>query len=208
MPHTISDRTIGRLSLYRRLLTGLLREGTRFIHSQELASLAGVTAAQVRRDIMNIGYSGNPNRGYDTAELVRSIGDFMDDPAGQQVALIGVGNLGRAMLAYFQGRRPRLSIVAAFDNDPAKCGRVIQGCRCYSMGELEDVVRRERITVGVITVPANEAQRVANRLVAAGVTGIINYAPVPLWAPVPVHVEDIDMTTSLEKAAYFARTMH
>jgi len=207
MPHAISDRTIGRLSLYRRLLNSLLREGTRYVHSQELASLAGVTAAQVRRDIMNIGYSGNPNRGYDASELAKSIGAFMDDPEGQQVALVGVGNLGRAMLAYFQGRRPRLSIVAAFDSDPAKYGRVIQGCRCYSLDQMEEIVRDARITVGVITVPASEAQRIANRLVSSGVTGIINYAPVPLWAPPHVYVEDIDMTMSLEKVAYFARTI-
>jgi len=123
------------------------------------------------------------------------------------LALVGVGNLGRAMLAYFQGRRPRLSIVAAFDSDPAKYGRVIQGCRCYSLDQMEEIVRDARITVGVITVPASEAQRIANRLVSSGVTGIINYAPVPLWAPPHVYVEDIDMTMSLEKVAYFARTI-
>jgi len=201
----ISDKTIGRLSLYRRLLRRGIPGGCRYIFSHELAALAGVTAAQVRRDIMNIGYSGNPNRGYDVKELAESIGNFLDAPEGQRAALVGVGNLGRAILAYFSGRRPKLSIAAAFDIDPAKCGKVIHGCRCYSVKELGEVVRGKDITVGIITVPASEAQGTADLLVEVGIKGILNFAPVPLRIPPGVYVEDIDMTMSLEKVAYFAR---
>lgn len=201
----IPDKTIGRLSLYRRLINRLLAEGVKNIYSHQLASMAGVTAAQVRRDIMSIGYSGNPNRGYDAAELVGSIGSSLDDPEGQKAALVGVGNLGRALLTYFSGRRPRLSIVAAFDNDPKKYDRVIQGCRCYSFDRLADMIEDLGITVGTITVPAAEAQRVADTLVRSGVKGILNFAPVRIQVPSNVYVEDIDMTMSLEKVAYFAR---
>ena len=201
----IPDKTIGRLSLYRRLLNRLLAEGVKNIYSHQLAAMAGVTAAQVRRDIMSIGCSGNPNRGYDAADLAASIGLSLDDPEGQRVALVGVGNLGRAILAYFTGRRPRLSIVAAFDNDPRKYHRVIQGCRVYPIENLSEVVAELGITVGIIAVPANDAQQVADTLVREGIKGILNFAPVRIRVPSNVHVEDIDMTMSLEKVAYFAR---
>ncbi len=201
----IPDKTIGRLSLYRRLINRLLSEGVKNIYSHQLATMAGVTAAQVRRDIMSIGYSGNPNRGYDASELVGSIGSSLDDPEGQKAALIGVGNLGRALLTYFAGRRPRLSIVAAFDNDPKKYDRVIQGCRCYSFDRLAEVIEGLGVTIGTITVPAAEAQRVADMLVRSGVKGIVNFAPVRIQVPSNVYVEDIDMIMSLEKVAYFAR---
>ncbi len=201
----IPDKTIGRLSLYRRLLNRLFGEGVRNIYSHQLAVMAGVTPAQVRRDIMSIGYSGNPNKGYDLGELIESIGHSLDDPEGQRAALVGVGNLGRALLTYFSGRRPKLSIVAAFDSDPERTGRVIQGCRCYSIERLPEVVREHGITIGTITVPATEAQKVADTLVRAGIRGIMNFAPVRIRVPVTVYVEDIDMTMALEKVAYFAR---
>jgi len=201
----ISVKTIGRLSLYRRLLNSLAAGGTRSVYSHQLAVLAGGTAAQVRRDMMAIGYNGNPKSGYDVRELIESIGNFLDDPQGQGVALVGIGHLGQAILAYFTGRRPRLQIVAAFDTDPYKVDRVFLGCRCYPVGQLEEVVRDKQIKVGIVCVPAAEAQTIADTLTRAGVTGIMNFAPVPLRSGGGVYVEDIDMTMALEKVAYFAR---
>ncbi len=201
----VSQKTIGRLSLYRRLLNNLLAEGERSIFSHQLAAMAGGTAAQVRRDMMAVGYSGSPTHGYDVQELTRAIGAFLDAPQGQNVALVGVGNLGRAILSYFAGRRPKLKIVAAFDNDPGKVNRMIHGCRCYPVDEMVRVVKEHRIQIGIITVPADEAQRAAERLVAAGVLGLLNFAPVRLWVPASIYVEDIDVTMAMEKAAYFAR---
>ena len=201
----ISGKPIGRLSLYRRLLNSLLQDGEQSICSHDLAARAGVTAAQVRRDIMNIGYSGNPNRGYDVGKLVESIGNFLDAPEGQNVVLVGVGNLGRAILAFFAGRRPKLSIVAAFDNDPEKIGRLIKGCRCYSIKHADKIIQELDISIATLCVPAKVAQEVADILVQAGIKGILNFAPVPLHVPYYLYVEDIDMTMSLEKVAYFAR---
>ena len=203
----ISAKTIGRLSLYRRLLRTLIDDGRQNIYSHELAAMAGASAAQVRRDIMNIGYSGNPNRGYDVGELAKSIGNFIDTPDGQRAALVGVGNLGRAILAYFAGRRPKLSIEAAFDNDPQKVARVIKGCRCYPIEKLNTVIQKKNISIGIITVPAGEAQKAADYLIQTGVKGLLNFAPVPLKVPSNIYVEDIDMTMSLEKVAYFARNI-
>ncbi len=146
----ISDKTIGRLSLYQRLLYRLKNEGAANVYSHQLAALADGTAAQVRRDMMAIGYSGTPTRGYEVDELLESIGTFLDAPHGQGVALVGVGNLGRAILAYFAGRRPKLSIVAAFDIDPTKVNRVIHGCRCYPIDQLAEIVREKRASGSAI----------------------------------------------------------
>jgi redox-sensing transcriptional repressor len=203
----ISGKTIGRLSLYRRLLNDLAEEGVASIYSHDLAALAGVTAAQVRRDIMNIGATGNPNRGYDIANLVQGIAHFLDAPDGQTVALVGVGNLGRALLAFFAGRRPKLSIVASFDSDPAKFGRVIHGCPCYPIDQIREIAEKYAIRIAALCVPAGDAQKVAVKLADAGFKGILNFAPVPLHLPRSVYVEQIDMTMSMEKVAYYARTV-
>jgi len=202
---TISVKTIGRLSQYRRLLNSLAQGQTQNVYSHQLAILAGGTAAQVRRDMMAIGYVGSPKRGYDIRNLIDSIGHFLDEPQGMDVALVGIGNLGRALMAYFMGRRPKLHIVAAFDADPYKINRVIHGCRCYPSDQLGEVVREKQIKVAIVCVPAAEAQGVAETLARAGVTGILNFAPVPLRACPGVYVEDFDMTMALEKVAYFAR---
>ncbi|HOE66635.1 MAG TPA: redox-sensing transcriptional repressor Rex [Candidatus Hydrogenedentes bacterium] len=201
----VSSKTIGRLSQYRRLLQNLLGDGREFVFSHELATMAGGTAAQVRRDVMAVGHLGSPSKGYGVSALLGSIADYLDGADILGVALVGVGNLGRALLAYFVGRHPTLELKAAFDCDPAKIGRVIHGCRCLPMEEMARVVEEERIKVGVITVPAEDAQRVATVLWQAGVLGIVNFAPVRLWTPASVHVEQIDLTTVLEQAAFFAR---
>jgi len=201
----VPDRTVERLSLYRRLLE-LMRNGEEtYVYSHQLGAMANSTAAQVRRDLMLLGCPGSPIRGYSVRELIGRIGAFLDAPQGQRIALVGIGNLGRAILAYFSARRPSLCIVAAFDSDPDKVGRVIAGCWCYHVSELAGVVRREGIRLGVITVPAGEAQQVADQLVAAGIRGLLNFAPVRVHVPEDVAVEDMDITTSLEKVAYMTR---
>jgi redox-sensing transcriptional repressor len=177
------------------------------IYSHRLAALCGLTAAQVRRDLMAIGFTGSPARGYDTPQLVDAIGRCLDAPGGQSAALVGVGNLGRAILDYFAVRRPPLSIVAAFDIDPAKVDRVVHGCRAYRMDKLAEVTRELGITVGVLTVPAAAAQDVAESMLAAGVRSFLNFAPAPLRLPPRSFVEEMDITASMEKAAYFARAL-
>ena len=202
--NTISDKNIGRLSLYRRLLNRMRAESKTHLYSHELAALAGGTAARVRRDLMAIGYTGNPARGYQIEDLIDSLGNFLDTPEGRPVALVGIGNLGRAILSFFTGRRPKLYIAAAFDSDSSKVNRVIHGCRCYPVEKLVEVVRQKGITVGVVCVPAREAQAAAEQLAEAGVRGILNFAPIYLHLPGGVYVEDLDMTMGLEKVAYFA----
>lgn len=201
----LNAKTIARLSVYRRLLTELRGERVETVYSHQLAALAGATAAQVRRDVMNVGYQGSPTRGYAVEGLLERIAGVLDAPEGQRAALVGVGNLGRAILTYFAGRRPNLRIAAAFDVDPEKVSRVLHGHRCHSIAELEDVVRSLGIDVGIITVPAGEAQRVADALMQAGVRGLLNFAPVRLRVPPDVHAENVDISVLLEKVAFFAR---
>jgi redox-sensing transcriptional repressor len=202
----ISEKTIGRLSLYRRLLSGLLVEKRNSIYSRELATLAGGTAPQVRRDLMSIGYSGSPSKGYVIPDLIESISNFMDNPDGTRAVIIGAGNLGRAILAYFENRRPKLKIVAAFDNDPNKTGCDVCNCPCHDIADIKKVVRKMDISLGVITVPADTAQEVGNKLVSAGVMGILNFAPIRLQLPDNVYVEHVDLTMSAEKVAYFVQS--
>jgi len=134
-----------------------------------------------------------------------SISEIIDAPQMQNVALVGLGHLGRAVLDYFQGRRPRLQIIAAFDTDPGKINRVILGCRCYHTDEMEEVIKENNITVGILAVPVDEAQEIATRMVNAGIRGLLNYAPMRLQLPNDVYVENRDMIMAVEKAAYFAR---
>lgn len=204
MPN-IPGRTVGRLSLYRRILNQLHEAGVQFVRSHELAQMSGTTAAQVRKDFMYTDYAGSPRRGYSVEGLLASVSGLLDRPEGQAAALVGAGNLGRAILAFFSGRRPKLRIAAAFDNDPAKTGRAIEGCPCHPLSKMPEVIVREGIDVGIVATPAEAAQDVADRLVESGVGGILNFAPVSLSVPSGVHVEDVDMTVALEKTAFFAR---
>jgi redox-sensing transcriptional repressor len=200
-----SSKTVERLILYRTLLSHSQREIGSKIFSHQLGKLAGVTPAQVRRDLMSVGYAGSPAHGYELDKLLESIGSRIDPREKHEVALVGIGHIGRAILAYFNGRSGLLEITAAFDTDPSKVNRVIQGCRCHPMDELSSVIRSQGIITGIITVPADAAQAVADKLVEAGVRGILNYAPVRLRVPENVYMEDRDMVLAVEKVAYFSR---
>ncbi len=201
----VSRKTVSRMSRYRRLLTALHDSGVESIYSHQLARHAVVSAAQVRRDLMAIGYTGSPNKGYDVGACMASIGAFLDGTSRQDVALVGVGNLGRAVLARFAGEATSVAIVAAFDVDPALTGTTVHGCRCLHVSQMEGLVRDLGIEIAVLTVPGEHAQEVADTLVRAGVKSIIGFAPVPLQLPDTVFVEYMDITAALESAAYFAR---
>jgi redox-sensing transcriptional repressor len=200
---TIPVNTLGRLSLYRRLLLEQISAGAVQIYSHQLASLAVSTPAQVRRDLMTIGFAGSPRKGYVIRDLVATINAVLARSVETAVALVGVGNLGRAILAYYANRQP-VRFAAAFDRDPQKAGRILHGCRCYPADQMPEIIAREQIHVGVIAVPASEAQAVADQLVLAGVKGILNFAPVRLRVPAGMYVEYVDLMMALDKVAYYA----
>jgi redox-sensing transcriptional repressor len=167
--------------------------------------MIGGTAAQVRRDLMCLPNTGSPKNGYNIQQLTAAIDQLLASPSGITMVLVGVGNLGRALLTYFLARRPDFSMLAAFDTDPNKTGRVICGCRCYPVTDLVSVVSPLSVQVGVITVPAGEAQRAADLLVKAHVKGLVNFAPVRLKLPPDSYAENMDIAMTFEKVAYFSR---
>ena len=201
----VSRKTVSRMSRYRRLLSSLRAEGLESIYSHQLARHAVVSAAQVRRDLMVIGYSGSPNKGYDVDACIASIGSFLDGAVSQEVALVGVGNLGRAVLTHFEGKSSSVAIVAAFDVEADLTDAVVHGVRCFDAGRMETLVRDLGLEIAVLTVPGKAAQEVADTLVRAGVKSLISFAPVPLHLPNDIFVEYLDITAALESAAYFAR---
>lgn len=202
----LPERTVERLSEYRRSLLQCLEEGKTHIYSHELAELHHNTAVQVRRDIMFIGYSSMQRKGYDVKELITVIGGILDSGDGMNVAVIGFGNLGHAVTAYFVGKRSKLNIKATFDVDPKKIDRVISGVRCYPINRLKEVVKSHNISVAIMTVPADSAEKVSLQLVESGIKGLLNFTTVPLNMAPDVFLEEYDMITSLEKVAYFVKT--
>jgi redox-sensing transcriptional repressor len=205
MVDVVPYRTIGRMTLYWRALRDLAREGTKNVHSHHLAAKSRVTAAQVRRDLMVLGYTGTPAHGYDVKKLREHIEAFVHPSSEQKVIIAGVGNIGRALLKFFLGRRPTLRIVASLEVNPDKFGRMIHGCPCYSIEEAAKVIREQGITVGILAVPDAEAQYIAEIFVQAGIRGILNFARTALHVPSGVYVEDIDLAMSMDRVAYFAR---
>lgn len=202
---SIPVKTIERMSLYRRVLNRLIEANRETIFSYELASLINRTAAQVRRDFMEIGQRGNPKKGYNILQLRDALNELMIEPEGQKIALVGIGNLGRAVLSYFMGRSPNLTIAAAFDNDVNKINRVTAGCKCYNITEMDRIIKEEKITIGIMTVPLTSAQLIADMLVSAGIKSIVNWAPIHLEVPKNIFLENRDITMSIEKAAYYAK---
>lgn len=201
----LPDKTVERLSQYRRNLLISLNKGKDFIFSHEIAQLLHITPVQVRRDIMLIGYNGTLRKGYDVKELIDLIGHIIDTDEGQNVCIMGLGNLGKAIIKYFSGKRPKLKIVAAFDTNPEKIGQLYAGVPVIHVDELDEKVREMNISIGLITVPFDKANETAEHLVEAGIKGILNFSSKPLNIPDHVYLEEYDMITSLEKVAYHTK---
>jgi len=201
----LPDKTIERLSQYRRNLLISLGKGKEFIFSHEIAQLLHITPVQVRRDIMLIGYNGTLRKGYDVKELIELIGKIIDTEEGQNVCIMGLGNLGKASIKYLSGKRPKLKMVASFDTNSEKTGQLYAGIPVFHLNELETKVAELNISIGVITVPFDKAGETAEHLAQAGIKGILNFSSKPLNLPDHVYLEEYDMITSLEKVAYHTK---
>ncbi len=201
----LPGKTVERLSEYRRTLLECLNEKRNFIFSHDLAARLHITAVQVRRDLMLIGYSSVLRKGYDVKELVDTIGKIIDSEQSVNVAVIGIGNLGRAVAGYFKGKRSKLNLVASFDTDPQKVNKVISGVKCYPYSESERIIRELDIRIAILTVPPDFAVEIAEESVRFGIKGILNFTTIPLNVPSGVYLEEYDMITSIEKVAYFVK---
>jgi redox-sensing transcriptional repressor len=204
----LPEKTIERLSQYRRSLYSCLDNGKTHIYSHELADLHNITAVQVRRDIMFVGYSTSNRKGYHVNELIQVISKIIDPKEILNVAVVGLGNLGKAISTYFIGKRPHLNLVATFDLDPKKIGSSIAGIECFTVDRLREIIISKNISIGILTVPMYSAQDMAKALVQAGIRGILNFTTVVLNVPENIYLEEYDMITSIEKVAYFVKNQH
>jgi redox-sensing transcriptional repressor len=202
---SLPEKTIERLSEYRRTLFRCLDEGKTHIFSHELAGLHNITAVQVRRDIMFIGYTSRGRKGYNIQELIKVIAGIVDPGDILNLAVVGYGNLGKAISSYLHNKRPMLKLVAAFDIDPRKIGISTSVVQCYSLERLREIIDSHNISIALLTVPAEAAQQMAKALVGSGIKGILNFTTYNINVPEDIYLEEYDMITSLEKVAYFVK---
>ena len=195
----IPHPSIRRLSVYLRQLESLQAQNAVTISSQRLAASLGLTGAQVRKDLAYFGQFGKSGIGYEVGPLIHRLRRILGTDRVSNALLVGVGNIGRALAAY-QGFRPKgFNLVALFDTDSKKVGRKVGPLVIEAMERLDAIVRERDIRLGIVAVPAEAAQFVAERLVAAGVRGILNFAPVQLVTPPEVTVRNIDVAAELEQ---------
>jgi len=197
----VSDSTVARLSMYLRLLTELQAEGVTTLASEELARRCGTSAAQVRKDLSFFGTFGKRGRGYAVDELVTELRRIMGLGRRWKVALVGAGKIGAALLAYQDFRRQGFDIVAVFDRDESKVGREWNGLMVQADAEM-DASLRKGIDIAIVAVPADAAQAVVDRIVAAGVRAILNFAPTKLTVPDHVTMKTVNMALELETLSY------
>ena len=194
----VPDATVARLATYLRVLSSLADRGVSTVSSEELAAAAGVNSAKLRKDLSFLGSYGIRGVGYDVTTLTEQISRTLGLTVHRSVALIGVGNLGQALAGYAGCATRGFRIAALVDADPARIGSQLRGLTVRNIAELDEIVAEQAITIGVLAVPAAAAQDVCDRLVAAGVTSIHNFAPVVLSVPPEVHLRKVDLAAELQ----------
>ena len=201
----IPEKTIERLSEYRRTLLKCHAGGITHIFSHVLAGMHGITAVQVRRDLMLIGFSSDTKKGYDVKVLIDFIDGILYSEQPMSVAVIGMGHLGQAVTRYFNDKGLKLRITAAFDIDPEKVGGVIDNVPCYHINEFEQRVEELDISIVIVSLPTSVASSLVLPIINAGIKGVLNFTSAPLNFPQGIVVENYDITTLLEKVAYFVK---
>ncbi|WP_104105662.1 redox-sensing transcriptional repressor Rex [Nocardioides sp. 616] len=198
----IPEATVARLPIYLRALTSLSESGTATCSSEQLAAAAGVNSAKLRKDLSHLGSYGTRGVGYDVDylryQIAREIGVTQDWP----VVIVGIGNLGHALANYSGFRSRGFRVVALLDADPQRHSETVAGVVVRPFDDLERIVRDNGVAIGVIATPAHAAQDVADRMVAAGVTSILNFAPSVLSVPEGVDVRKVDLSIELQILAY------
>jgi redox-sensing transcriptional repressor len=198
----IPDATVARLPVYLRALNALAEQGVMSCASNELAEQAGVNPAKLRKDLSYLGSYGTRGVGYDVEYLRYQIAREMGQTQDWDVVIVGVGNLGSALSAY-QGFSTRgIRVAALVDADPQRVGTTVSGIVVSPLDDLDAIVAERRISIGVIATPGTAAQEVADRLVGAGITSILNFAPALVQVPGGVDVRKVDLSIELQILAY------
>jgi redox-sensing transcriptional repressor len=198
----VPKAVVSRLSLYLRELQQLVRDGHETTSSTQLGKLLGFTDAQVRKDLAYFGQFGYPGIGYRCQELIAAVKQILGTDREWPIALVGIGNLGRALMGYRGFSQQGFRMAAAFDVDPQKIGTSIEGVPVYSLEAVQRVVREKGIRLAIVAVPATAAQQVAEQLVQAGVEGVLNFAPVTISLPKEISTVGVDLAIELEQLSF------
>ncbi len=199
----IPEMTIRRLSVYTRCLLQLEEDGVKTISSEELAERFNLNSAQVRKDLAYFGEFGVRGTGYYVSGLKAELQKILGLDREWQVALVGFGNLGSALFHYRGFTRQGFRITVIFDDDPQKAGRTVEGVPILPLRELAQEAKGRNLQIGIVAVPAESAQTVAERLVAAGVKAILNFAPARLKIPKDVRLQNVDLSIELETLSFY-----
>lgn len=199
----IPEGTISRLFIYLREITALANMNIRTISSAELGERVNLSDAQVRKDLGYLGHFGVTGAGYDTQELKAVLEKILGKDRVWNVAIVGAGHLASALLAYPGFKKHGLNLIAAFDSDAKKIGTRISGVEIQSVDNMSKVIKEKKITIGIVSVPAENAQIVTDKLVTSGVECILNFAPTSLNVPENVKIKDVDLSRELETLSFF-----
>ncbi len=205
MPIEIPDVVIDRLPVYTRALAALERNGREVVSSQELGTQLGVTPAQIRKDLSYFGRFGKQGRGYNVKRLLEELHQILGLDRKWSMVLVGVGQLGHAVLSYGGFAPQGFNIVGAFDTDPHVVGQRIGTLTVQPVDEIADALARQPVDIGIVATPAAAAQQVIDALVACGVKAILNYAPIAAQVPSHVHIKDIDPVLSLQSMTFYLK---
>ncbi len=198
----LSRASVGRFSLYLRHLERFYREGIPTVSSGQLGVALGITDAQVRKDLAYLGNLGQPGIGYPAQELMTALRIRLGIDRQWPAVVVGVGNLARALLRYRGFEKQGFSFVALFDADVSKVGQMVDGLEINPPERMAEIIRKTGAQLGVVAVPAEAAQNVANALVEAGIRGILNFAPTVLHLPRHVSLVAVDLAVQLEQLAF------
>src|SRR5688572_2876061 len=201
-PEAVPDPAVRRLSLYLRQLETFKKKDRRTVSSKQLGESLGLTDAQVRKDLAYFGQFGHPGIGYRVDDLIAHVRRILGTDKVWNVMLVGAGNLGRALSAYRGFNSKGFQLVAVFDNDPSKVGRRLGPFTIQPLEEMPAAVEKHTIRLAILAVPADHAQEVADQLVAAGVRGLLNFAPVSLTVPPDVALNAVDVAVQLEQLSF------
>jgi redox-sensing transcriptional repressor len=201
----LPPRTVERLSKYRRLLSKFKAAEEHFIFSHDLAHSLNLTSVQVRRDLMLIGISGNHRRGYQVNELMELISTIIDTESGQNIAIVGMGNLGAAVTNFIKKSDTKMNILAGFDIDVSKVGKEVAEVKCYHINTITEKIIELNIEIAVLTVSTDAVVDITKLLVEAGIRGILNFTSVHLDVPNEVYLKNYDIITSLEEIGFFIK---
>lgn len=199
----ISHSTIRRLSKYFRTLTQQIEQDIKTISSVEIANINSITSAQVRKDLSFFGTFGKRGLGYNTSELRDQIGKILGLEKQWSVGLVGLGNIGKALIQYNEFKTQGFNIKAIFDVDLNKCGKDVRGIPVYNINEIGKVVSKEKLEIAIIAVPAKVAQSTIDIFMASGVKAFLNFAPTTIKVPDDVLVKNQNMSIELEALSFF-----